>query len=71
MAGLTRPSRRAWWISLFILGGSIILFDSCMQFRMSKAEVENYFREEPVKGLREEYVVGQQRIVYVRAGERT
>lgn len=63
--------RRAWWISLFILGGSIFLFDSCMQFRMSKVEVENYFREEPVKGLREEYVVGRQRIVYVRAGERT
>lgn len=52
-----------------MLGGGIILFDACMQFRMSKADVENYFRNEPVKGLREEYVVGQQRIVYVRAGE--
>jgi pimeloyl-ACP methyl ester carboxylesterase len=48
-----------------------VLFDSCMQFRMSKTEVENYFRDQPVPGVREEYSVGRQRITYVRAGEKT
>ena len=60
---------RKWVITLFIFLGVIILMDSCMQFRMSKSEIDTYFANKEKKGTFHSYNVGKRVITYVKAGD--
>lgn len=62
---------RKWIIPLFIFLGLLVLMDSCMQLRMSKAEINNYFANEQKKGTFLSYHQGNRVITYVQAGEET
>ncbi len=58
-----------WGITLFILIGSLLLLDSCMQFRMSKSEIETYFANKEKKGTFHSYDIGNRVVTYVKAGD--
>lgn len=60
---------RKWVITLFIFFGVIILMDSCMQFRMSKSEIDNYFAKKEKKGAFHSYDMGKRKVTYVKAGD--
>jgi pimeloyl-ACP methyl ester carboxylesterase len=62
---------RGWIIILFIFGGMIALLDSCMQFRMSKAEIDHFFENKKVKGQFHSFYQGNRLISYVEAGDPT
>jgi pimeloyl-ACP methyl ester carboxylesterase len=63
------PLVRKWVITFFIFFGSILLLDSCMQFRMSRSEIDNYFVDKETKGTFHSYDVGKRVITYVKAGD--
>ena len=60
---------RKWIITLFIFFGVLILMDSCMQFRMSKSEINQYFATKPTKGTFHSFDMGKRVITYVKAGD--
>ncbi len=62
---------RRWIIPLFIFSGCLILMDSCMQFRMSKSEIDQYFSNKPKKGTLQEYKTQDRTMHYVVAGDST
>ncbi len=62
---------RKWLISFFIFFGLLLLMDSCLQFRMSKSEIDQYFKDKPVKGTLHNYQIGRSRINYLQAGSDT
>lgn len=43
--------------------------DSCMQFRMSKSEIDKYFSNKEKKGTFHSYEVGKRVMTYVKAGD--
>ena len=58
-------------ISIITLTGFaslMVLLDSCMQFRSSEKEIDEYFADKPRKGTIESYYVGKQRINYLTVG---
>lgn len=55
-------------IIVFIFFGSLLLLDSCMQFRMSSKEIDTYFSELPVHTEQLSYREGNRVINYVIAG---
>src|SRR4051812_46363629 len=55
-------------ITIICFAGLLILMDSCMQFRMSKTEVDNFFKGKMYPGVEYSYFVGRQKINYVVAG---
>jgi pimeloyl-ACP methyl ester carboxylesterase len=55
-------------ITITCFAGLLILMDSCMQFRMSKTEVDNFFKGKMYPGVEYSYYVGRQNINYVIAG---
>jgi pimeloyl-ACP methyl ester carboxylesterase len=62
---------RGWIITFFIFGGLIALMDSCMQFRMSKTEIDHFFENKKVKGQFHSFYQGNRLISYVEAGDPT
>lgn len=63
---------RGWRVwALFLLAPIILLLimDSCMQFRMSKKEINQYFSEKQVNGTLHSYQVGSRTINYVESGQ--
>ena len=60
---------RKWVITLFIFFGVLLLMDSCMQFRMSKSEIDKYFENKQTKGTFHSYEISKRVITYVKAGE--
>lgn len=60
---------RKWVIPFFIFFGVVLLLDSCMQFRMSKTEIDEYFASKKVKGVLHSYEIGKRHITYVEAGD--
>ena len=42
--------------------------DSCMQFRMSKTEIDEFFKGKKYAGIERSYFVGRQKINYLTAG---
>lgn len=57
-------------VTLFTFGGFLLLMDSCMQFRMSKSEIDNFFSDKEKKGTLYEYPVGEGRIInYLHVGD--
>lgn len=62
---------KPWLISLFIFGGLLLLLDSCLQFRMSKTEIDRYFKDKSMKGTLHDYKIGKQKINYLHVGDST
>lgn len=54
-------------ITLFIL--LMIFMHSCMTFRMSKKEINQFFAEKKINGTQHEYSAGFRRMHYVEAGD--
>ncbi len=54
-------------VSLF--GGLLILMDSCLQFRMSKSELDTYFADKKTKGVVHDYFIEKRRINYLTVGD--
>ncbi|MEI9918335.1 MAG: alpha/beta hydrolase [Bacteroidota bacterium] len=46
----------------------VLLMDSCMQFRMSKTEINDFFKNKMYKGKEYSYIEGRQKINYLVAG---
>lgn len=60
---------RKWVITLFIFFGVVLLLDSCMQFRMSKSEIAEYFASKKIKGTPHSLEIGKRHITYIKAGD--
>lgn len=58
-------------VTLIAFVAVLILFDSCVQFRMSQKEIEQYFSGRKVKGVVDSYYVGNQKINYLTTGSDT
>jgi pimeloyl-ACP methyl ester carboxylesterase len=57
-------------IVIFIFGGITFLLESCMQFRMSKSEINKFFSNKKWKGSLHEYTIGHGRLInYLHAGD--
>lgn len=56
-------------ITLVLFTGLILLMDSCMQFRMSKSEVNEFFKGKQYPGSEYSYVENGQKINYLVAGK--
>ncbi len=70
MSPWLRKKSRALAILLFIFGGLLFLMDSCMQFRMSKSEIDQFFSNKEKKGTLHEYSVGKGRLInYLHVGD--
>jgi len=61
--------KRFAFISIFIFAGSLFLMDSCLQFRMSKSEIDKYFATKKDKGKVHQYSVEDRRINYLTVGD--
>ena len=59
----------AWIVSVLIFPGSMLLLDSCMQFRMSNSEIDAYFSTKPKKGTLHRYEVGKRIMNYLEVGD--
>ena len=63
--------RRRWkyWVYPLLTSAAILLLlDSCLQFRMSKKEVDEYFADKQVNGTLSSYEIGPQVIRYLETG---
>lgn len=58
-----------WIVSVLIFPGSMLLLDSCMQFRMSKSEIDAYFSAKPKKGTLHRYETGKRVMNYLEVGD--
>src|SRR5260221_787434 len=64
------PKSWKWLIGGLIFAGMLLLMDSCMQFRMSKTEIDAYFAKKEKKGSLTSYPVGKNRIInYLKVGD--
>lgn len=59
------------WIILFFIISSTILFYSCMSFRMSPQEINDFFKKNNVTASQHSYKVGFRELHYVKAGDPT
>src|SRR5882724_9149847 len=61
------------WIAFvlpFLLFSGLMLFmDSCMQFRMSKSEIDTYFLNKEKKGVLHQYPAGKRTMSYLEVGD--
>lgn len=55
-------------ITIICFTGLLLSMDSCMQFRMSKSEVDNFFKGKMYPGIELSYFVGRQKINYIISG---
>jgi pimeloyl-ACP methyl ester carboxylesterase len=55
-------------VTIISFAGLLLLMDSCMQFRMSKSEVNHFFEGKMYPGNEYSYYVGKQRINYLITG---
>lgn len=58
-----------WIITFFIFIGILFLMDSCMQFRMSKKEIDQFFANKETKGTLHSYYLHNRYIDYLEAGK--
>lgn len=66
-----RSYRKAWkwlWAPIAIFA-FILLMDSCIQFRMSRSEIDTYFKDKETKGTLKQYTVGKRTLNYLVAGD--
>lgn len=55
-------------IAIFLL---TLLLDSCLQFRMSKTEIDSFFKDKEINGVQKDYFIGKRKLNYVVAGDST
>jgi pimeloyl-ACP methyl ester carboxylesterase len=66
-------TKKAWrWlltsIAIFLL---LLFMDSCLQFRMSKTEIDSYFKDKETKGVLKQYDLDKRRLIYLITGDST
>src|SRR5690349_14103774 len=54
--------------TILALIGIMVFLDSCVQFRMTNKEIDQYFESKRQKGKQQFYFVGKQRINYLTVG---
>ena len=62
---------RKWIIPVFIFSGMMLLMDGCMQFRMSKSEIDTYFAKKEKKGTLHRYTSGKRTMNYLEVGDKS
>lgn len=55
-------------VAIFCIAALVVLMDSCIQFRMSKTEIDDFFKGKMYAGNEYSYYVGRQKINYLVAG---
>lgn len=55
-------------ITLLAFACLMLALDSCVQFRMSKQEIDHYFADKEEKGVLDSYYIGNQKINYLTVG---
>lgn len=63
-----RIAARTGIITVICFAGLLVLMDSCMQFRNTQKETDEYFKDKMYPGITRSYFVGRQKINYVTAG---
>lgn len=69
MPGLPVKKWLPWLVPIFLFSSLMLLMDGCMQFRMSKTEIEEYFASKDTKGTLHSYHTGDRVINYLEAGD--
>jgi pimeloyl-ACP methyl ester carboxylesterase len=66
-------NKKAWrWLLTSIAFFSLfLLMDSCLQFRMSKTEIDSYFKDKDTKGVLKHYDLDKRRLTYLVTGDST
>ena len=63
-----RKRWKYWVYPLLTSAAILLLLDSCLQFRMSKKEVDEYFADKQVNGTLSSYEIGPRVIRYLETG---
>jgi pimeloyl-ACP methyl ester carboxylesterase len=63
-----RIAARTTIITMLCLAGLLVFMDSCMQFRSTQKEIDDFFKDKMYPGIARSYYVGRQKINYVTAG---
>lgn len=61
----------AWLSPVLLFSGLMFLMDGCMQFRMSKSEIDTYFANKQKKGVLHKYESGKRVLSYLEVGDST
>lgn len=70
MISLTTPRRRLRIVViLFLVFSMMVSFHSCMTFRMSEKEIDQYFEARKINGSQHHYKSGKYTIHYAQAGD--
>ena len=64
-----RIGRIIRWIFITLIAGIMIVFHSCMSFRMSSEDIDAYFKNKNVSASQHSYKVGFRDVHYVKAGD--
>jgi pimeloyl-ACP methyl ester carboxylesterase len=59
------------YVFLALVASVAIFMHSCMTFRMSSRELDEYFRNNKIRGTQEKYTIGSRVIHYATAGDST
>ena len=62
------PRYRKWLLGIVLLAGIPVIMDSCLQFRMSRSEIDHYFAGKAQKGTLYSYPVDHRKINYLKNG---
>lgn len=68
MKRLPTPRLLRWLLTPIAIFAFMLLMDSCLQFRMSRSEIDQYFVDKPSKGVIKQYAAGKRTITYLKAG---
>jgi pimeloyl-ACP methyl ester carboxylesterase len=63
-----RIAARTTTVTVVCFAALMLLMDSCMQFRMSKTEIDQFFKGKMYPGIEHSYYVGKQKINYLISG---
>jgi pimeloyl-ACP methyl ester carboxylesterase len=61
--------RKIRWIILSLVAGITVIFHSCMSFRMSPKEIDQFFETKNLTATQHSYKVGFRELHYVKAGD--
>ncbi|MBL7873668.1 MAG: alpha/beta hydrolase [Cyclobacteriaceae bacterium] len=67
---LTKNTWR-WLLTSVAIFSLLLLMDSCLQFRMSKSEIDTYFKDKETKGVLKQYDRDKRRLTYLITGDST
>jgi pimeloyl-ACP methyl ester carboxylesterase len=68
---LLNRNKKMWLpiLIFFLFGGLLFLMDSCLQFRMSKSEIDQYFKTKKEKGTVHQFYLEDRRVNYLTVGD--